>query len=390
MSAPPALPADLAGLYPRPSDGPINLEHGYFSPMALPVQDAYEDAIRYLNAHLSPFLRGEQARQAVGTLSERLAALINAQPHEILLTRSASESMQVLIGQYRDLKPGDVVLWSNLDYPAMRHAMAWLEGRRGVKPVELQLTLPLSSDEIVAHYAAAIRGTPGLKLLLLSQVYPANGQALPVRELVALAREHGVDVLVDSAHALGQMPVDVQALDIDFAGFNLHKWIGAPPGLGFAYIRAERLASIDPHFGDRDYPANDIRSRLHAGMPPISAIMATPVALDIHARLGGSAAKGARLNWLRDYWTRRVAGLPGLRLQTPLDGDGTALAAFTIDGMRAGEVQAALLTRFNVFTVERHIGYTSVVRATVAVTTTTEELDRLVEGLSVLAREAAG
>lgn len=379
---------ELAALYPRSLDACINLEHGYFSPMALPVQAAFEEAIRYTNAHLSPFLRSERAYVAAETLRARLARMINAEPHEILLTRSASESMQVLIGQYRDLRPGDAVLWSNLDYPAMRYAMAWLEGRRGARPVELNLTLPLGREALLERYAAALRDTPGLKLMLLSQVFPANGQIVPVREIVAMAREHGVDVLVDSAHALGQLEVDVQALDVDFAGFNLHKWIGAPPALGFVYIRASKLERIEPHFGDRDYPEDDIRSRLHAGMPPIAAIMATPAALDFHERIGGAAVKGARLAWLRRYWTERVAGVPGLRLLTPQIEAG-ALAAFTIDGMDARELQKALLERFGVFTVERSVVHASVVRATVAITTTTSELDRLVEGLTVLAREAA-
>jgi len=380
---------EIAALYPRSTDDTVNLEHGFFSPMALPVQAAFEDAVRYANAHLSPFLRGERARQAGATLQARLAALINAEPHEILLTRSASESMQVLIGQYRDLQPGDAVLWSNLDYPAMRYAMAWLQGRRGATPVALELSLPITRAQLLARYAAALRDTPRLKLMLLSQVHPATGQIVPVREIVAMARERGVDVLVDSAHALGQMALDVQEMGVDFAGFNLHKWIGAPPGLGFVYIRASRLAQIEPHFGDRDYPESDIRSRLHAGMPPIAAIMATPVALDFHARLGGAGVKRARLNWLRRYWTSRVAGLPGLQLLTP-DDDAGALAAFTLDGMSARQVQAALLERFKVFTVERSVGYGDVVRATVAISTETGELDRLVAALTVLAHEAEG
>ncbi|MBB6136056.1 selenocysteine lyase/cysteine desulfurase [Massilia aurea] len=388
MAKLPVMPA-LASLYPPAPDGIVNLEHGYFGAMAQPVQAALVESVDYLNHHLSPFLRSRQAFEHGGVLCARLAKLINAEPYEILLTRSASESMQVLIGQYHRLAPGDGVLWSNLDYPAMRYAMAWLEGRRGVVPTELQLTLPLSGDALLEQYATAIRDTPGLKLLLLSQVFPANGQSVPVREIAALARARGVDVLVDSAHALGQLDVDVQAMGIDFAGFNLHKWIGAPPGLGFAYIRSSRLDRIEPHFGDRDYPADDIRGRLHAGMPPMSAIMAAPVALDVHAQLGGSPAKGARLAWLRNYWVQRVADLPGLQLMSPLVGD-TALAAFTIDGMRARDVQAALLERFGVFTVERPVGAASLVRATVALTTTVEELDRLVEGLTVLTREAAG
>jgi selenocysteine lyase/cysteine desulfurase len=374
--------------YSLSSSNIINLEHGYFGAMALPVQTAYEEGIRYANAHLSPFVRGDFTSKHVDILRARLAELINAAPHEILLTRSASESMQVLIGQYHGLKAGDVVLWSNLDYPAMRSSMAWLEQRRGVTPLALQLTLPLSNDELLETYKAAIRNTPKLKLMLLSQVYPCNGQQVPVQEIVAYAREHGVDVLVDSAHALGQVAVDVQTMKLDFAGFNLHKWIGAPPGLAFVFIRASQLDKIEPHMGDRSYPADDIRSRLYLGMPPLGAILAAPAALDFHAQLGGTQAKNARLAWLREYWLSRVAALPGLRLLSPREAEhGTALVAFAIDGISARDLQQTLLNRFGIFTVERNVGYTDVVRATVALTTTTDELDQLATALAVLSQE---
>jgi len=379
---------DINSEYPRSSSPVINLEHGYFGAMALPVQAAYEEGIRYANAHLSPFVRGEFTTRHIDLLRARLAELINAAPHEILLTRSASESMQVLIGQYHGLTTGDVVLWSNLDYPAMRNSMAWLQQRRGVTPLTLQLKLPISNDELLEQYKAAIRNTPKLKLMLLSQVYPCNGQQVPVREIVAFARAHGVDVLVDSAHALGQVAVDVQTMHVDFAGFNLHKWIGAPPGLAFVFIRASQLDKIEPHMGDRDYPADDIRSRLHLGMPPLGAILAAPTALDFHTQLGGTDAKTARLAWLREYWVSRVAELPGLRLLSPREsGHGTALVAFAIDGMSARELQQALLNRFSIFTVERNIGDTDIVRATVALTTTTDELDRFVAALTTLSSE---
>lgn len=405
MSQPPAFPSlatdgdvhpgdaawwrQIASFYPAPPDTLVNLEHGYFGAMASPVQAAYEQGIRYANERLSPFVRGEFVSTHVALLRARIAQLINAQPHEILLTRSGTESMQVLIGQYHALEPGDTVLWSNLDYPATRMAMRWLQQRRGVVPVEIRLDLPISQDELVARYAAAMRQALKPKLLLLSQVYPSNGQQVPVGEIVALAREQGIDVLLDSAHALGQVAVDVQAPGVDFAGFNLHKWIGAPPGLGFVYIRASQLHKIEPHFGDVDYPADDIRGRLHAGMPPLGAILAAPAALDFHASVGGMPAKAARLAWLRTYWVERVAQLPGLRLLSPREAaQGTALVAFAIDGMSARQLQQALLQRFRIFTVERNIGHADIVRATVAITTQTSELDQLVAALAVLCAEA--
>ena len=378
----------VAALYPAPPDAIVNLEHGYFGAMAAPVQAAFEQAVRYTNEQLSPFVRGEFTRTHVDILRRRVAALIHAEPHEILLTRSGTESMQLLIAQYHGLAPGDTVLWSNLDYPAMRTAMRWLAQRRGVTSTPVTLRLPVSDDEIVARYAQAMRQAVQPKLLLLSQVTPANGQQLPLREIMALARTHGIDVLLDSAHALGQVDVDVQAMGVDFAGFNLHKWLGAPAGLGVVYIRASQLHKIEPHLGDEDYPLDDIRGRLHMGMPPIGAILAAPAALDFHACLGGTPAKRERLAWLRDYWVSRAAQLPGVRILSPLDASrGTALVAFAVDGMDARALQQALLQRFGIFTVERNIGDADVVRATVAITTTTAELDRLVAALTALSRE---
>ena len=379
----------VAALYPAPPDAVVNLEHGYFGAMAAPVQAAFEQAVRYTNEQLSPFVRGDFTLRHVDVLRARIAALIRAEPHEILLTRSGTESMQVLITQYHGLAPGDTVLWSNLDYPAMRTAMRWLAQRRGVTSTQVPIDLPVGDDEIIARYAQAMRQAVKPKLLLLSQVTPANGQLLPVKEIMALAREHGIDVLLDSAHALGQVEVDVQAMDVDFAGFNLHKWIGAPSGLGFVYMRASQLHKIEPHFGDGDYPLDDIRCRLHMGMPPIAAILAAPAAMDFHESLGGTPAKMARLAWLRNYWVSRAAQLPGVRLLSPLDAQrGSALVGFAIDGMSARQLQQALLQRFGLFTVERNAGHIDVVRATVAITTTTGELDRLVAALAVLGGES--
>jgi selenocysteine lyase/cysteine desulfurase len=376
----------IASFYPRSPDAIINLEHGYFGAMASPVQKALDDGNRLVNERLSPFVRGEYTLTYLDELRVRLASLIGATPEEILLTRSASESMQVLIGQYHDLKSGDAVLWSNLDYPAMKNAMRWLHERRGVTVIELQIELPVTPAELMSCYEDAIRNTPNLKLMLLSQVFPSNGQVAPVKEITALARSRGVDVLVDSAHALGQMPLDVQDLDIDFAGFNLHKWIGAPLGVGFVYIRKSALSKIEPHFGDRDFPNDDIRCRLHGGTPSIGAVLAVPAALEFHDWVGGAGVKAARFSLLRNYWMRRVADLPGLRLLSATQ-NGTSLASFTLDGMGAQELQQVLLQRFGIFTIARSIGHRDIVRATVAMTTTKEELDQFVDALTALSHQ---
>ncbi|WP_250862575.1 aminotransferase class V-fold PLP-dependent enzyme, partial [Caballeronia sp. INML3] len=85
------------------------------------------------------------------------------------------------------------------------------------------------------------------------------GLVPPVREIAALAKAAGADVIVDAAHSWGMLDFDVPTLDAPFVALNLHKWIGAPLGCGAIYIKKERLGSIDPYLGDTTWPADDIR-----------------------------------------------------------------------------------------------------------------------------------
>src|SRR5690606_1156346 len=106
---------------------------------------------------------------------------------------------------------------------------------------------------------------PRIKLMALTHVTHRTGLVLPVQAIVQLAKEHGVDVVLDGAHALGQIDFDLQAMGVAFAGYNLHKWIGAPLTLGFMYIDPKRLSSIDPDMGNQRLPEPDVRNRAPYG-----------------------------------------------------------------------------------------------------------------------------
>lgn len=130
---------------------------------------------------------------------------------------------------------------------------------------------------------------------------------MPIKDIANMARERGVDVIVDAAHSWGQIDFKVGELDCDFVGFNLHKWIGAPLGVGFMYIRKPRLADIDRAYGDEDFPPTDIRSRVHTGTSNFAASLALPTALQLHQAIGPKA-KELRLRHLRDHWVSRTRG----------------------------------------------------------------------------------
>jgi isopenicillin-N epimerase len=218
-----------------------------------------------------------------------------------------------------------------------------------------------------------------------------TGLVVPVRELVAMARERGIDVIVDSAHSWGHLDFTMADLGADFAGFSLHKWMGVPLGAGFVYIRESRLADIDVAFRDESFPRDDIRSRVHTGTLDVAPVLTTGAALDFHDALG-AAAKQARLRFLRDRWVGQVLDIGNLEILTPEEPAmyGT-ITAFRITG-RTSEAENVAITkdlmkRYRIFTVHRGglVGG-GCVRVTPALFTTRDDVDLLAVAVRDIAR----
>lgn len=208
-----------------------------------------------------------------------------------------------------------------------------------------------------------------------------------------MAKDAGADVIVDAAHSWGQLDFDVPHLNAPFAALNLQKWIGAPLGCGAIYIRRGHVASIDPYLGDRTWPADDIRARVHTGSPNFAAWFTVPAALDAHQRIGAHA-KEARLRALRDAWAEPARVIEGVQILTPDDPAMSAgITAFRLKGhttkAACEAIVAALRERFGVFTVARtgpDAG--DVVRVTPGVFSRMEDAKRLLEGIATFARKS--
>ncbi|WP_236546201.1 aminotransferase class V-fold PLP-dependent enzyme [Stenotrophomonas sp. 364] len=320
--------AHISALYDLDNEV-VMLDNGYWGAMARPVLQAYQQATATVNAGNAWFGRRafppllEQART-------RLAEVLGVHADEIALTRGATEAMQVLIGGYHRLAPGDTVLYADTDYDSMISAMRWLHVRRGVAAQRIVLPEPFDHDSIIDTYRQALQRHPRTRLLLLTQVNHRNGMLLPVAEIAALARAAGVDVVLDAAHGIGQVDTPLRALGVDFVGINLHKWIGAPVGMGAIYVRRGRVRDLDPYMGEAD--DDSIDSRVHTGTVNFAACMALPVALDLHQRIG-VANKRARLLYLRNLWLDALRDDDRVQLLASSDpGLSSAIAAFRLRG----------------------------------------------------------
>src|SRR5215471_18707049 len=172
-----------------------NLENGYWGIMASPVLVEYKRLTEFINKENTFFARLQWSETYRG-VRETVATFLNVSADEIALTRGATEALQALIGGYNKLKPGDTVLYADLDYTEMKNAMRWLEIRRGVKAVKLTLpeptaAKPLEESDLFSCYERALSANPGTKLLLLTHLNNWTGLIMPVAKIAKLAKERG-------------------------------------------------------------------------------------------------------------------------------------------------------------------------------------------------------
>lgn len=366
--------------------GPINLENGYFGRMSRAVQAQYLEHVAFINRSNSLYVRQRFEQGQNVDILRQLAGLIEAAPEAIAFTRNATEALQSLIRNYNGLKRGDQVLISDLEYDTVKGAMRWLAGYRGVEVIEISHAHPASFDSLLQTYRETFAQYPRLKMMALTHVTHRTGLVMPVEAIARAAREHGIDVILDGAHALGQIEFNLAALGIQFAGFNLHKWIGAPLTLGFLYIAPERLADIDPDMGEFHYPATDVRARTPYSTPNFPALMTLPLVLEEHRALGGSAAKGARVNYLRDLWVSQVRQLPGIEVLTPDDPRlYCGITAFKFTGRDQAAMAQRLLKEYDLFTTTRTgAAFGTCIRVTPGLVTSAADIGVLVKAITEL------
>jgi selenocysteine lyase/cysteine desulfurase len=369
-----------------------NLEGGFWGMMARPVLAEYLRHTERVNTESSYYARRRYDADLLAVRT-RVATELGVKPTEIAFTRGATEALQWLIGGYNTLKPGDAVLYADVDYTAMQDAMKWLADRRGVRVVRIAIPEPATRANVLEAYAAALRANPDIRLMLLTHLNNKTGLIIPTAEIVAAARARGVDTIVDAAHSWGQTDIKLADIGADFAGLNLHKWIGAPIGVGLMYIKEGRLDAIDRMMGDESSRADSILSRVHTGTANFAAYLTVPAALDFHNAVG-PAFKAARVRYLRDRWVPEARTIRGVTILTPDEpGMAAAITSFRLHGQTTTEanrkIASDLLAR-GIFTVQRSgLDRGDCIRVTPALYNSAADVDRFVVALRNLAEQSA-
>lgn len=367
----------------------IPLENGNWGVMARPILAAYERAVERVNRDNSFYARrGFAADQSA--IRAQVAAALGADPTEIAFTRNATEALRILIQNYNRLKPGDAVLYADLDYDAMQGYFDGLRKSRGVEVIKIALPEPATHQGLIDTYARAFDAHRNIRLVLLTHLSHRTGLVIPLAEIVALAKSRGIDAIVDAAHSWGQVEGSPVAAGADFVGFNMHKWVGAPLGVGAFYIRRDRLDAIDVDPANGASTTDTAEARVHTGTVDMAAQLTVPDALKFQAAIG-TPARAARLRWLRDRWAGAVRGVDGIEILTPTDPRlHGGITSFRLRGRTSVADNVALaktlLDEFGIFTVHRiGVAKGACVRVTPALFTTPEDVDALVRALRALA-----
>ena len=335
--------------------------------------------------------RFEEARESVRSFIN--AASVN----EIIFTRGATESANLLAQTFgrRFIRPGEAIVVSQLEHHANIVPWQLLASERGcqlkVAPIDA------SGQIILEAYEKLL--TPEVKLVAMTHMSNALGTITPAARLVELAHAKGIPVLLDGAQAVCHLPVDVQALDVDFYMFSGHKIYG-PTGIGILYGKLTWLDQLPPWQGGGDmietvsFSGTTYRQppqRFEAGTPAIAQAIGLARALDYVSALGRPAIH-AHEQALLDQATQMLSTIPGLHVYGTAANKGAVLS-FTLEGAHPQDI-ALLLDQQGVairtghhccMPLMAHLGISGTCRASFALYNTPEE----VEALAAAVRKAA-
>lgn len=349
------------------------------------------------NIHRGAHTLAARSTDAFEWARDTIRKYLNAgSSEEIIFVRGATEGINLVANSYgkRFLKPGDEILVSELEHHA--NIVPWQIVARERGAVLRSIPVLDSGDINLAEYERLLN--PRTRIVGLAHANNSLGTVLPIAEMTALAKRYGAHVLVDGAQSVAHLPVDLQALGVDFFVFSGHKIFG-PTGIGAVYGRRELLEELPPWQGGgnmikdvtfAETVYSDVPARFEAGTPNVADAYGLGVALEYVSTIGRSSI-AAYEHRLLEYATERLQSVNGLRLiGSPREK--VAVTSFVLNNKSVPEVgnyldQQGIAVRAGHHCAQpslRRFGLESTVRPSYSFYNTFEEIDILVNALKRL------
>jgi isopenicillin-N epimerase len=256
------------------------LNHGSFGACSRVVFERYQEWQLQLERQPVLFL-ARRLEELLGEARAALGAYVGADPDDLVFVPNATAGVNVAAWAVRP-QAGDEVLSTDLEYGALDLTWQHVCGDAGARYVRTPIQLPVGSrDEIVEAVWAGVG--PRTRVLFLSHHTSSTALTFPVAELCRRARDAGIRTVVDGAHVPGHLPLDLGALDADYYAGNCHKWLCAPKGAGFLYVRRELQRDIHPLVISWGYEGDDpsfLSRHEKQGTRDPSAYLTVPAAIE--------------------------------------------------------------------------------------------------------------
>ncbi len=363
----------------------INLENGYYCFAPESTLENLVHHIRHVNYEGSYYMRTVK-NDNKRNVAHMLSKVAGCDENELIITRNTTESLDTIISGF-PWQQGDEAIMAEQDYGSMLNQFELLARRKGIVNKRVSVpNHPSSDEEIVSLYEKSI--TSRTKLIMVCHMINITGQILPIKKICDMAHSYGIDVLVDGAHAFGHFQFTLKDLDCDYYGTSLHKWLSAPLGAGFLFVKKENIKKIQPLFAPWDMDNHNISTLNHTGTHPVYTDLTILNALEFQNNIGLDN-KEARLRYLQNYWKERLRGISNIVINTPSDPQRSCgIGNVGLKNMRAQELAHRLYTEFRIWTVgiDNEKADVNGCRITPNLYTTINDMDEFVKAMHYLAK----
>jgi isopenicillin-N epimerase len=361
------------------------LNHGSFGACPRPVFEAYQRWQLELERQPVEFL-GRRFAELMRQAREPLAAYLQTAADNIVYVPNATVGLNTVARSLR-LQPGDEVLSTTHEYGALDRTWRFLCHKWGAvyKNQPIPLPLPSEADFVKALWAGV---TPRTRVIFLSHITSPTALIFPVAAVCRRARAEGLLTIVDGAHAVGQLPLALDELGADVYSSNNHKWLCAPKGSAFLYVRPEIQRLVEPLVVSWGWeslmpgPSRFVDEQEWTGTRDIAAYLATPAAIDFMAHHQWQAVRAASQALAQETWQHLLA-LTGLPALSPANGFAQMFAA-PLPACDWVTLKRRLYDEFKIEVPVLQWQDLHLVRVSVQGYVTHEDTERLIEALKIL------
>ena len=355
------------------------INHGSFGAAPIEVLDAAAAWRDRMEANPDHFLRDvlpPVLRNAAG----ELARFVGADGEDLVFVENATAAINAVLRSL-DFKPGDEILINSQSYGAVRQAVRYVCERSGANAVEPRIAIPIARPEQLFQTIGE-----RTRLVIVDHISSPTGLVWPVKEIVAAARKRGALVLVDGAHAPGQLELDVPALGADWYTGNCHKWLFAPRGCGFLWARRDRRSLIHPLAISHDYGRGFTAEFDWPGTRDFSSWLVVGAGLRFLEQLGADAVRrychelaASAAEKIARAWTQPMAGPTAMHASMMAIRLPDALQQAGATRETARRLQSELMQRYRIAVAIAAIDGVLWARISAQIYNSAEDYDRLIE-----------